>query len=303
MNFLLKSKSSLSSLLSRCISNQIYPGIQQSRSSSYYVLHPQPKTQYYRFRRQPRWYHNPRNVVAVVLVSSAAGASIYYGNLETVPYTKRRHFVLISPSVERQLGEAQFNHLKNALRGKILSPIHPDSVRARLISNEIISALQRGLHHHEPHWKSIEYSSHEPSKEDFDPKRSPETILLLEDGCKEEHLKWPPEVEELMDDRWVKKSRDMDTLKGGTLPEMRHMEGLKWEVLVVRDKMVNAFCLPGGKLWFLPGCLIILEPMKRLLRCLVMRYIPNLFWKEESRSCILWMKALSENISNPAQSY
>lgn len=252
MNFLHKSKSTLSSLLSRYTFNPIFPRIQQYPSSTYYVLHPPPKTQYHRFRRQPRWYHNPRNVIAVVIVSSAAGASIYYGNLETVPYTKRRHFVLISPSVERQLGEAQFNQLKHALRDKILTPIHPDSVRARLISNEIINALQRGLHHHKPHWNSIEYSSHEPSEEDFDPKRSPETILLLEDGRKEEHLKWPPEDEELMDDRWVQESRDMDLT---ALPEMRHMHGLKWEVLVVRDKMVNAFCLPGGKIVVFTGLL------------------------------------------------
>jgi metalloendopeptidase OMA1, mitochondrial len=97
-------------------------------------------------------------------------------------------------------------------------------MNARLISKEIISALRHG-HHHEPHWNSIKYSSHEPSEADCDPKRSPDTIVALQDGYKEEHLDWPHEEEELMDDRWVHESRGKDMVKGGTPSEMRRMYG------------------------------------------------------------------------------
>jgi metalloendopeptidase OMA1, mitochondrial len=225
-------------------------------------------------------------VVAVILVSGVAGASIYYGNLETVPYTKRRHFVLISPTVERQLGEAQFKQLKNVLRDKILPPIHPDSIRARLISNEIISALQRGLRHHKTHWNSIEYSSHELSDTDFDPKRSPDTIVALQGGYREEHLDWPHEEEELMDDRWIHESRGKDMVKGGTPPEMRHMDGLKWEVLVVRDKMVNAFCLPGGKIVVFTGLLDHFRTDEEIATVLGHEVYPKSFLKCRERGYV-----------------
>ncbi|MFS7919811.1 putative peptidase M48 [Helianthus anomalus] len=34
-----------------------------------------------------------------------------------------------------------------------------------------------------------------------------------------------------------------------------HLEGLKWEVLLVNDHVVNAFCLPGGKIVVFIGLL------------------------------------------------
>lgn len=102
---------------------------------------------HFRPRGPRRWFQNPRTVLIVVLVGSGVLITVYFGNLETVPYTKRKHFVLMSRAVEKRLGETQFEQVKSSFKGKILPPIHPDSIRIRLISQEIIQALQRGLRH------------------------------------------------------------------------------------------------------------------------------------------------------------
>ena len=48
--------------------------------------------------------------------------------------------------------------------------------------------------------------------------------------------KWPKD-DEILDDKWVH----------------QHLEGLNWEVLVVNEPVVNAFCLPGGKILVFRG--------------------------------------------------
>jgi metalloendopeptidase OMA1, mitochondrial len=133
-------------------SSPIPPNFHPSRTYAFYRPHSQ--SELYRFRRQsgPRWYHDPRKVVVVTVVSGGAIIVIYFGNLETVPYTKRTHLVLLSSNLERQLGQTQFEQIKGSYKGKILPPLHPDSVRVRLISTQIIKALQHGLKHDELKW-------------------------------------------------------------------------------------------------------------------------------------------------------
>jgi hypothetical protein len=63
-------------------------------ADSYHVQHFKP-------RGPKRWFRNPRTVLIVVLVGSGAFITVYYGNLETVPYPKRKHFVLLSKQMER----------------------------------------------------------------------------------------------------------------------------------------------------------------------------------------------------------
>ncbi|XP_020586122.1 uncharacterized protein LOC110028562 [Phalaenopsis equestris] len=219
---------------------------------SYYIA--RPELQHFRRRQVPRWYENPRIVVVVVLVGGGAALTIYYGNIETVPYTKRSHFILLSPSVERQLGEAQFNEIKSALRGKILPALHPDSIRVRLISKQIIEAVQRGFSHGDRGWGDIDYAS-EQSLPDFASSASPEksggTIRALS-GSNEE-VRWSKE-DEVLDDEWVHNSRKEGKARGSQ-SSTRHLEGLNWEVVVVRDDMVNAMCLPGGKIIVFTGLL------------------------------------------------
>ncbi|KAJ8477484.1 hypothetical protein OPV22_021211 [Ensete ventricosum] len=216
------------------------------RRSNYYAARPEVL----HFRRKPRWYQNPRAALIVVVVGGTAGVTIYYGNLETVPYTKRRHFVLVSPAVERQLGESQFEQLKAALRGKILPALHPDSIRVRLISKEIIQALQRGLRHDDRRWSDLEYASESPRGEFDTPGRARDTIWALSE--KEEGKS--SREEEVLDDRWVHQSR-MEGEARKSQPVTKHLEGLNWEILVVRDDTVNAFCLPGGKIVVFTGLL------------------------------------------------
>ncbi|KAI0524868.1 hypothetical protein KFK09_004258 [Dendrobium nobile] len=219
---------------------------------SYYTA--RSELQHFRRRQGPRWYQNPRIVVLVVIVGGGAAVTLYYGNIETVPYTKRTHFVLLSPSVERQLGEAQFNEIKSALRGKILPALHPDSIRVRLISKQIIEAVQRGFRHGDQPWSDIDYASEQPSPEfaySASPEKARGTIRALAGG--DEEVRWSKE-DEVLDDEWVHHSRKEGKARGSQ-PATRHLEGLNWEVLVVRDDMVNAMCLPGGKIIVFTGLL------------------------------------------------
>ena len=68
-------------------------------------------------------------MLVVVLVGSGVFITVYFGNLETVPYKKRSHFVLLSKSMERRLGEVQFEQMKAAFKGKILLAIQIESLR------------------------------------------------------------------------------------------------------------------------------------------------------------------------------
>ncbi|KAG6410856.1 hypothetical protein SASPL_128927 [Salvia splendens] len=71
------------------------------------------------------------------------GAKRFY--LETVPYTKRTHFVLLWSSLEKQLGESNFKTIKSEYKGKIVPPLHPESIRLQKIAQDIVEAVQKGL--------------------------------------------------------------------------------------------------------------------------------------------------------------
>ncbi|KAI3458242.1 hypothetical protein Pfo_014905 [Paulownia fortunei] len=202
-----------------------------------------------------RWFQNPRNVFIVVLVGSGVVITLYFGNLETVPYTKRTHFVLLSRNLEKELGETQFKQIKAQFKGKILPPLHPESIRVQSIAQDIIDSLQRGLRK-EQVWSDIRYSResaglpHEalPHK----------TVRALSERIPEEE-KWHNEDkwhkdDEILDDQWVQQSRKKGEEKGMT-SQTAHLEGLKWEVIVVDEPVINAFCLPGGKIVVFTGLL------------------------------------------------
>ncbi|XP_015877852.1 mitochondrial metalloendopeptidase OMA1 [Ziziphus jujuba] len=207
---------------------------------------------HFRPRGPRRWFQNPRNVLIVVLVGSGIVITVYFGNLETIPYTKRTHFVLLSKEMERKLGETQFEQMKDAFRGKILPAIHPESVRVRLISNEIIKALQRGLRH-EKVWSDLGYGSESvgPGVEGS----GHETLMALKEFGGEEQVegRWSRE-DEILDDKWVQQSRKKGQEKG-VRSATSHLDGLNWEVLVVDEPVVNAFCMPGGKIVVFTGLL------------------------------------------------
>lgn len=181
-----------------------------------------------------------------MVVGSGVVITVYFGNLETVPYTNRRHLVLLSRNMERRLGEVQFNELKGSFKGRILPAIHPDSIRVRLISNDIIKALQRGLSH-ERVWSDPGYAAG-----DFpiDEARARETLATLTESIPGQWRK----DDEILDDKWVHQRRK-EAQQRGSRPATQHLEGLQWEVMVVDKPVVNAFCLPGGKIVVFTGLL------------------------------------------------
>ncbi|XP_076944542.1 mitochondrial metalloendopeptidase OMA1-like [Bidens hawaiensis] len=195
-----------------------------------------------------RWTDNPRNVLIVVLVGSGVGLTMYFGNVETIPYTKRRHLVLMSHSLERMMGESQFQNMKAGFKGKILPVMHPESIRVKMIANEIIGALQRGLKK-EQVWTDLSYGSESGAASEI---RGKEAVMAMteETGAGD---RWYGK-DELIDDAWVDESRKKGKDKG-VKSGVSHLEGLKWEVLVVNDRVVNAFCLPGGKIVVFTGLL------------------------------------------------
>lgn len=63
-----------------------------------------------------RGYHQfddrQRLVVALAIVVGGGSFYVYYSNLQTVPYTYRRHSIPFSPAYEKGLGEEQFQQVR-----------------------------------------------------------------------------------------------------------------------------------------------------------------------------------------------
>ncbi|RZC57645.1 hypothetical protein C5167_004951 [Papaver somniferum] len=214
----------------------------------YYVDRNQ--VQHFKPRGPKKWFENPRNVLVVVLISGGVIITVYAGNCETIPYTKRTHFVLLSKELERQMGEESLNAIKNAYKGKILPAIHPESVKVRLIAKDIIGALERGIKH-EQVWSDPEYSNQNIETDDENSREA--VIALIGGGEGKIDGNWRKE-EEVLDDKWVQESRKKGREKGAKVAT-HHLEGMNWEVLVIDEPIVNAFCIPGGKIVVFTGLL------------------------------------------------
>ncbi|KAK7314921.1 hypothetical protein VNO77_33451 [Canavalia gladiata] len=217
-----------------------------SGSKRFYYVDPY-NVQHFRPRGPSRWFQNPRHVFIVVMVGSGVFITVYFGNSETVPYTKRTHFILLSKAMERRLGESQFEQMKAAFKGKILPPIHPESVRVRMIAKDIIDALQRGLKK-EQVWSDLGYASEHAMLVEGDGK---EMLNALAGSGEKVEERWHKE-DEILDDKWVQQSRKKGQERGSQA-DTSHLDGLNWEVLVVNDPVVNALCLPGGKIVVFTG--------------------------------------------------
>ncbi|XP_021730195.1 uncharacterized protein LOC110697159 [Chenopodium quinoa] len=215
---------------------------------NYYV----DRNQMYHFK--PRgfksWFQNPRHLFIVIVIGSGVVITVYFGNSEIVPYTKRKHLVLLSKTLERQIGESEFEKLKKQCKGKILPAIHPDSVRVRLISKEIIESLQRGISH-EQVWSDPGYAVEGGI---YNEANGHETQKALTDKLEENAIEDWRKEEEMLDDNWVKDSRKKGK-EHNAKANTEHLEGMNWEVLVVDEPVVNAFCLPGGKIVVFTGLL------------------------------------------------
>ncbi|PON69991.1 hypothetical protein PanWU01x14_084550 [Parasponia andersonii] len=179
----------------------------------YYVDRHQ--VQHFRPRGPRRSFQNPRIVLIVILVGSGALIPLYFGNLETVPYTKRTHFVLLSKPMERKLGKIRFDQIKAKFKGKLLPASHPENVRVQLLASDIIKAMQKGLRQ-EQVWSDMGYASesarttHEESGHNI--------LVALKEGGAE------------------KKGQERECQSATS-----RLDGLDWEILVVNERIVNAW--------------------------------------------------------------
>ncbi|KAF8113137.1 hypothetical protein N665_0055s0002 [Sinapis alba] len=221
------------------------PFLSQAKRS-YYVDRYQVR--HFKPRGPRKWLQNPKAVWTVVLVGSGVLITLYFGNLETVPYTKRTHFILLSKAMEKRIGETQFEQIKKTYKGKVLPAIHPESIRVRLIAKDVIDALQRGLSH-EHVWSDLGYGSMDSTTRGSDKGVKEVGMALSEDEETLSGMRWSKD-DQILDDKWIQESRKKDS-KG----ESAHLEGINWEVIVVNEPMVNAFCLPGGKIVVFTGLL------------------------------------------------
>ncbi|KAI3982534.1 hypothetical protein MKX01_031273 [Papaver californicum] len=199
---------------------------------------------YYVDRNQVQHFkpRGPKNCGGVVI-------TVYAANCETIPY-KRTHFVLLSKELERKMGEDNLNAIKNAYRGKILPAIHPESVKVRLISKDIIGALERGIRHQQV-WSDPEYSDQHIETDDENSREA--VIALIGGGEGKMEGNWRKE-EEVVDDKWVQESRKKGQAKGSKVAT-HHLEGMNWEVSIIGEPIVYAFCIPGGKIVVFTGLL------------------------------------------------
>jgi len=108
-----------------------------------------------------RWFQKPRRVF--IVGSVVLGVSlVYFGNMETVPYTKRTHLILLPKVVERWLGGDVFENLKVELKYNILPARHSESITVRMIGNNVIDALKKkggegGLQHYSSHLDELNW--------------------------------------------------------------------------------------------------------------------------------------------------
>eukprot|EP00249_Psilotum_nudum_P002337 c15327_g1_i1 orf=445-1509(+) len=218
---------------------------------------------YYVYRNGPQrfpmggprsWLEGPgghdtrRRMLILVMTACGLCVWVYVSHLEDVSYTYRRHFVLVSPRLERTLGEENFKMLKQQLKGQILPPTHPLAIRVRKIAKDIIQAVMEGV-------KAEDWGEMIANSESLDTERVPlfwgqnggelsSPMDLLDKqfqngrrGPRDEHL----------NDSWIDRSRRKG-LNKHRKPFTKHLEGIKWEILVVNADILNAFCLPGGKI-------------------------------------------------------
>ncbi|GAU37146.1 hypothetical protein TSUD_293030 [Trifolium subterraneum] len=216
----------------------------------FYYVDPR-KVQHFRPRGPKRWFQNPKNIMIVVVVGSGVFITVCFGNMETVPYTKRTHVILMSNTLEKMIGESEFEKIKVGFKRKLLPAMHPESVRVTMIANDIVNALKRGVsQENENVWSDLGYASENTTMSE---ENGRETLHALTENEGNVEGNWHRD-DEVLDDKWVQKSRKKGE-KRGSQPYTSHLDGFNWEILVVNEPVVNAFCLPGGKIVVFTGLL------------------------------------------------
>jgi hypothetical protein len=134
-------------------------------------------------------------VAALASGAAVAGVCSRYDR-EIVPYTNRTHLVAMSPQSEIKLWEPQDIMDKKvwASESLMVDPLHPDSIRVRLIADKVLRATYRTLN-------------------------------------------------------------VMEVKTRVAQPQTSHLDGLKWEVILIKDDDANTECTPTGKIIVSTGLL------------------------------------------------
>jgi metalloendopeptidase OMA1, mitochondrial len=157
----------------------------------------------------------------------AAAYTFFCCRKETVPYTNCTRYIILSPNAERRLGEFLFELEKSKLRSNILPPDDPATVRVRHIAMKIIRAVNHGL--------AVDAIEATRGYGDGIPTDGTIKNRDVEDGSPSDN------------------AASAAAQQGGA--QQDNLEGLKWEVIVVKDKMINAMCVPGSKIIVYTGLL------------------------------------------------
>jgi len=88
----------------------------------------------------------PRLVSLLGGATLAAGSVVYYTSRETVPYTQRRHSILVSQDLEKQLGEATFAQIVQEAKAtrRLLPRNHPLVHQVERIGRRLASVAADG---------------------------------------------------------------------------------------------------------------------------------------------------------------
>lgn len=186
--------------------------------------------------RGRRW--GIRQYVLVGVSATGLCLAVYYSHIEAVPYTCRKHFVLIPPDLEIQIVENQFIALKEEWKQYIVPRYHPDSIRVHRIARDIIKAVLEGIQ-----------QDSQAAQLDHRGK-----VRTLRGDTNLPVFAQRARKEEVLDHQWMDESR-WKGMRQGVKPFVEHLKKTKWEVLIVDKDIVNAFCLPGGKIVVFTGLL------------------------------------------------
>lgn len=110
------------------------------------------------YSKSARFFKHVKEHKILYMVGLGFVTIFLFGSWETIPYSKRKHFVIVPASRDKSVGKFLFRNKKEYF---VLPGDHPDSVRARSISNQLLQALQRDLKIKE--MSALEYRSKDVS--------------------------------------------------------------------------------------------------------------------------------------------
>ncbi|KFM23532.1 Mitochondrial metalloendopeptidase OMA1 [Auxenochlorella protothecoides] len=102
--------------------------------------------QYFGNRRPALSLSNP-NALRVLAGLGGGGLVVYVVAQQEVPYTERRHAILISQAAERELGRQTYRQVLEEARaeGSLVPSHHPATKRVQRVGSQIAAAVNRGL--------------------------------------------------------------------------------------------------------------------------------------------------------------